>query len=207
MSDQSEDEAMEDASIGDEQEGSVGDDEDDKYYPKRILAEVKEAGEMKYLIEWEDWPLGAATAEPKCNFEDNPGLRAQWERKKRRIRLGKSEPYPVSEWKEAKEKWDRLPESTQKIICEKMERDREAAEAIGNYGDASDSEGSSDEAGEGPIEISDDYTGASKKRPSKFKNRPMPESSEDGDSDDDLVVAPNGARVPLGRPTKPKKVR
>lgn len=199
MSDQSEDETTGDA--------SDGEDEDGYYYPLRILAEVKDLGEMKYLVEWEDWPLGAATLEPKSGFRDNKALLAQWEREKRRIRLGKSDNYDVSKWREAKQKWDPLPDSMKEAVCAKMKEDREAVEAIGNYGDASDSAGSSDEADEGPIEISDDSVGATNKRPSKFKSRPMPESSEDEDSDDEeLVVAPNGARLPLGRPTKPKKV-
>lgn len=62
-----------------------------------------------------------------------------------------------------------------------MKRDREAAEAIGNYGEASQSGGSSDEADGGPIEISDDSTGVRKMRLPKLKSRQMPESSVDED--------------------------
>lgn len=68
MSDQSGEEIREDRSVGDE--------DDDGYFPIRIPVGVKEVGEMRYLIEGGDWPIGAATTEPKCNFEDNPGLLA-----------------------------------------------------------------------------------------------------------------------------------
>ena len=178
----------------------------DEYYPSRILAEVKRDGKPMYLIEWEDWPLGAATEEPRSNFAGNTGLIEQWRREKRRIRLGKSQPYDLQQWRKDADAWERLPLSKQNEICAKLQRDREAAEAIGNFGDASSSCGSSDEADEGPIEILDDSTGATKRRPTKYKNnRPVLESSEGEGSDYELVVASNSAKLTLEGP-RPKKV-
>lgn len=40
--------------IGGEEEGSMGDEQDGFYFPTRILAEVKEFREMKFLVECED---------------------------------------------------------------------------------------------------------------------------------------------------------
>lgn len=189
--------------MSDQSGPEIIDDDDGWYVPSRILNEIKEGEMTEYLIEWEDWPLGAATIEPKESFSKNPALFEQWEREKRRRRMGKSSEFEMAKWKEAQEKWDLLPMAEQNAEVEKKRRDRLAAEAIGSFENASLSGGSSDEANEGPVYISDESIGAKKKRPSKFKNRPLPELSDDDDSDDeDLVVAPNGAKLPLGRPTK-----
>lgn len=75
------------------------------------------------------------------------------------------------EWKEAKVKWDVLPKDKQNTEFEKRKRERLAAEAIGDFESANSSGGSSAEADEGPIYISDESSGAKKKISLKFKNR------------------------------------
>lgn len=175
-------------------------DEDDMYVAVRILEEVKENGKWKYLIEWEDYPIGGATWEPPEHFADNQVLMDAWEEEKRKRRLGKSKPFDLNDWKKQQAQWEYgTSKRKQEEAIAKKRAERLAREKL----EASDSDGpidiSSDEAAEGPIDVGDDEDRQRKTAP---KVRFRPSLFDDDDGSDVLDVA----KSPVQRPKKKKRV-
>ena len=175
-------------------------DEDDMYVAVRILEEAKENGKWKYLIEWEDYPIGGATWEPPEHFAGNRVLMDDWEEEKRKRRLGQSKPFDLNDWKKQQAQWEYCTSKRkQEEAIAKKRAERIAREKL----EASDSDGaidiSSDEAAEGPIDVGDDDD-RQRRRASKVRVRP---SVSDDDDDSDVLVV---AKSPIQRPKKKKRV-
>lgn len=175
-------------------------DEDDMYVAVRILEEAKENGKWKYLIEWEDYPIGGATWEPPEHFAGNQVLMDEWEEEKRKRRLGQSKPFDLNDWKKQQAQWEY---GTSKRKQEETIANKRAERLAREKLEASDSDSpidiSSDEAAEGPIDVGDDDD-RQRRRASKVRVRP---SVFDDHDDSNVVVV---AKSPVQRPKKRKRV-
>lgn len=179
---------------------AVSEDEDDMYVAVRILEELKENGKWKYLIEWEDYPIGGATWEPPEHFAGNQMLMDDWEEEKRKRRLGQSKPFDLNDWKKQQAQWEyNTSKRKQEEIIAKKRAERLAREKLEAYVSDGPIDTSSDEAAEGPIDVGDDDD-RQRRRASKVRVRPSV-SDDDEDSDVPLV-----AKSPAQRPQKKKRV-
>lgn len=175
-------------------------DEDDMYVAVRILEEAKENGKWKYLIEWEDYPIGGATWEPPEHFASNRMLMDDWEEEKRKRRLGQSKPFDLNDWKKQQAQWEYgTSKRKQGETIAKKRAGRLAREKL----EASNSDGQidilSDETAEDPIDVCDDDY---RQRRRAFKVTVRPSVSDD-DDDSDVLVVP---KSPVQRPKKKKRV-
>lgn len=74
-------------------------DSEKEYLVKQILAQGKVKGTTQFLIEWEGYPLGRATWEPRRNIP--PSLLAQWSKTRIKQREGKIPKFDIDEWRVA----------------------------------------------------------------------------------------------------------
>ncbi len=104
--------------------------EENEYVPANILAEMRgDDGRPRYLINWEDYPLAAATWEPIENLQNVRGwIIPEWEQLKSRQRLYPELKLNLRESQPKFDKWGRTPLSEQFNIVEAQKKKREALE-------------------------------------------------------------------------------
>ncbi|XWW93266.1 hypothetical protein V2A60_001198 [Cordyceps javanica] len=74
-------------------------DSDFEWPVKQILAEGQVCGRTMYLLEWEDYPLSAATWEPNENIPDS--MLKDWDQIKQKQREGEVPRFHIDEWRMA----------------------------------------------------------------------------------------------------------